>query len=76
MAEKAEVLVITTFGTTLPESASLHLIVYREMTPLVGSGSAQVAMRLLEDPGTVESMKFVGAEGTVFTNNKQANNIS
>ena len=64
MAEKAEVLVIITFGTMLPESTSLHLMVYREMTPLVGSGSTQVALRLLEDPGSIERAKFLGVEGT------------
>ena len=63
MAEKA---VITTSGTIMlpSESTSLQLMVYCEMTPLVGSGCPHVAERLLEDPVTIERVKFLGAEGT------------
>ncbi len=34
------------------------------MTPFVGDGSVHEAESVVEDPGTLESVKFLGADGT------------
>jgi hypothetical protein len=39
-------------------------MVYLAMMPLVGSGAIQEAMSVLEEPSTIISKKFLGAEGT------------
>jgi hypothetical protein len=39
-------------------------MVYLSMMPLVGSGTIQEAVSVSGEPSTINSMKFLGAEGT------------